>query len=72
MRINVEDALFCLVDVQDKLYPHVTNKDEIEKNLVTLVKGLKVLGLPFVINEQYKKGITNKTTAIKTIRKDSR
>ena len=32
MRINVEDALFCLVDVQDKLYPHVTNKDEIEKN----------------------------------------
>ena len=57
MRINVEDTLFCLVDVQDKLYPHVTNKEETEKNLVTLVKGLKVLNIPFIVNEQYKKGI---------------
>ena len=57
MRINVEDALLCLVDVQDKLYPHVTNKEETEKNLITLVKGLKVLNIPFIVNEQYKKGI---------------
>ncbi len=67
MRINVEDALFCLVDVQDKLYPHVTNKDEIEKNLVTLVKGLKVLGVPFVINEQYKKGIGETIPSLKEL-----
>jgi nicotinamidase-related amidase len=57
LRINVEDVLFCLVDVQERLYPHVTNKDEIEKNLITLVKGLKVLSVPFIVNEQYKKGI---------------
>ena len=52
MRINVGDALFCLVDVQDKLYPHVTNKDEIEKNLITLIKGLKVLSVPFIIKKK--------------------
>lgn len=57
MRINVEETLFCLVDVQDRLYPYMTNKDEIEKNLVTLVKGLKTLEVPFIVNEQYKKGI---------------
>ena len=57
MRINVEDTVFCLVDVQERLYPHVTNKDEIEKNLITLVKGLKVHQVPFIVNEQYKKGI---------------
>ena len=45
------------INVQDKLYPHVTNKDENEKNLITLIKGLKVLSVPFIINEQYKKGI---------------
>ena len=33
MRINVEETLFCLVDVQEKLYPYVTNKEEIEKNV---------------------------------------
>lgn len=57
MRINVEDTVFCLVDVQERLYPHVTNKDEIEKNLITLVKGLKIHNVPFIVNEQYKKGI---------------
>lgn len=67
MRINVEDALFCLIDVQDKLYPHVTNKDEIEKNLVTLVKGLKVLSVPFIVNEQYKKGIGETIPSLKEL-----
>ncbi len=57
MRINKEEALFCLVDVQERLFPHVTNNEEIEKNLVTLVKGLKLHDIPFIVNEQYKKGI---------------
>lgn len=57
MRINVEDTVFCLVDVQDRLYPFMTNKDEVEKNLVTLISGLKLHEVPFIVNEQYKKGI---------------
>ena len=67
MRINVEETLFCLVDVQEKLYPHVTNKDEIEKNLITLVKGLKVLSVPFIVNEQYKKGIGDTIPSLKEL-----
>ena len=67
MRINVEEALFCLVDVQEKLYPHVTNNDEVEKNLITLVKGLKVLGVPFIVNEQYKKGIGETIPSLKEL-----
>ena len=67
MRINVEETLFCLVDVQDKLYPHVTNKDEVEKNLITLVKGLKVLSVPFIVNEQYKKGIGETIPSLKEL-----
>jgi len=57
MRINIEDSLFCLVDVQERLYPHMINKDETEKNLLTLVKGLQLHEVPFIVNEQYKKGI---------------
>ncbi|MGK0256560.1 MAG: nicotinamidase-related amidase [Arcobacteraceae bacterium] len=57
MKIKVEDAVFCLVDVQEKLFPHMSNKEVIEKNLVTLIKGLRIHDLPFIINEQYKKGI---------------
>ena len=67
MRIKAEDSLFCLVDVQERLYPHVTNKDEVEKNLITLVKGLKVLSIPFIVNEQYKKGIGETIPSLKEL-----
>ena len=70
MRIKAEDSLFCLVDVQERLYPHVTNKDEIEKNLITLVKGLKVLSIPFIVNEQYKKGIGETIPSLKELVQD--
>jgi len=67
MRINVENAMFCLVDVQEKLFPHVGNKDELKKNLITLVKGLIVLDVPFIVNEQYKKGIGETIPSLKKL-----
>lgn len=64
MRINVEDAVFCLVDVQERLFPHMANKEIIERNLITLIKGLRLHEIPFIINEQYKKGIGETIPAI--------
>lgn len=57
MRIHANDALFCLVDVQERLFPHIKDYEKLEKNLLTLVKGLQLHEIPFIINEQYKKGI---------------
>lgn len=57
MRIKIEDTLFCLVDVQEKLFPHIGNKDELLRTLPILVKGMKTLDVPIIVNEQYKKGI---------------
>lgn len=70
MRIKLEECLFCLVDVQDRLYPYMINKEEVEKNLVTLVKGLKALEVPFIINEQYKKGIGETIPSLKALVQD--
>ena len=67
MKIKVEDAIFCLVDVQERLYPHMSNKDIVEKNLLTLVKGLRIHDLPFIVNEQYKKGIGETIPALKEL-----
>lgn len=67
MRIRVEDALFCLVDVQERLFPHIGNKEILEKNLLTLIKGLKVLNVPFIVNEQYKKGIGETIPSLKEL-----
>jgi len=57
MRINLEDTLFCLIDVQEKLFPHMRNKKKLLKTLPILIKGLKTLKAPIIVNEQYKKGI---------------
>ena len=67
MRIKAEDAVFCLVDVQERLFPHMANKELIEKNLVTLIKGLRLHELPFIVNEQYKKGIGETIPALKEL-----
>jgi nicotinamidase-related amidase len=65
MRINTNNSLFCLVDVQERLFPHMYDKDNLEKNLNILVKGLKTLDIPFIINEQYKKGIGETIESLK-------
>ena len=67
MRIKVEDAMFCLVDVQERLFPHMANKELIEQNLVTLIKGLRLHELPFIVNEQYKKGIGETIPALREL-----
>lgn len=56
-RISLEDCIFVQVDVQERLFPFISNNEELEKNLITLVKGLQLLEVPMIINEQYKKGI---------------
>lgn len=70
MRINLDETAFCLVDVQERLFPHMYNKVALEKNLNILLKGLKVLEVPFIINEQYKKGIGETISSLQSIIKD--
>lgn len=67
MRIDLKDTLFCLVDVQEKLFPHIGNKDELLRTLPILVKGLKTLEVPMIINEQYKKGIGDTIPELKEL-----
>jgi len=67
MRIKLEDTLFCLIDVQEKLFPHISNKDELQRTLPILVKGMKVLNVPIIVNEQYKKGIGDTIPVLKEL-----
>jgi len=70
MKIKAEDCLFVQVDVQERLFPHIQNNEELEKNLITLVKGLKLHEIPFIINEQYKKGIGETIPSLKELVND--
>ncbi len=62
MRILKEQAAGLIVDIQEKLYPHIHDHQQIVKNTAILIKGLKTLDVPLLVTEQYTKGL-GKTVA---------
>lgn len=57
MRHMAEDTQAIIVDYQEKLMPVMYEKEQLEKNSVILIKGLKALGVPMTLTQQYTKGI---------------
>ena len=57
MRIKRELSAGLLIDIQEKLFPHMDQKEALLRKCIMLVEGLKVLGVPFVLTEQYPKGL---------------
>lgn len=68
--IDTKNSLFLLVDVQEKLFPHIHNRDELSKNLPILISGLKLLEVPIIVCEQYKKGLGETISPIKELVSD--
>jgi len=57
MRIKREDSAGLIIDVQERLFPHMDQKEALLKKCILLLEGLKVLGIPLMITEQYPKGL---------------
>ena len=55
--MNVNDSVLVVVDCQTKLMPAINNTEELEKTVVKLAKGIRVLGVPVVVTQQYTKGL---------------
>lgn len=56
-RIARENTQAMVIDVQERLTPHILDHGKIVKKIVTLIKGLQALDIPIMLNEQYKKGL---------------
>jgi len=57
MRILKENTISLFIDIQEKLFPHMHEKELLETNLVKLAAGLKILEIPFLLTEQYPMGL---------------
>ena len=57
MRIDRENTIGVVIDIQEKLLPHMFEKDEVVRNTNILIQGLKQLDIPVLVTEQYKKGL---------------
>ncbi len=57
MLIQADDSILVIIDVQEKLFNVVLNREIMLKNILKLVKVCKILNIPIVITEQYPKGM---------------
>ena len=65
MRITKKDTLAIVVDYQEKLIPAMDRKEELIKDSAVLIKGIKALGVPVIVSQQYTKGLGETITEIK-------
>lgn len=57
MRVLKKQAAALVIDVQERLMPHIYNNTEITTKLITLIAGLQYLAIPILVSQQYTKGL---------------
>lgn len=57
MRLDRNDTLLVVIDVQERLMPVIAAREEVERNIERLVRGCAILGVPAIVTEQYVKGL---------------
>lgn len=55
--IKREKTALLVIDVQEKLMPVISNKEEVFANISRLIKGAQIVHLPLIFTEQYPKGL---------------
>jgi nicotinamidase-related amidase len=67
MRIEKENCVGLVIDIQDKLFPVVHGKNEFLTNTVRLILGLQELEVPLLVTQQYTKGLGETIVEISTL-----
>lgn len=57
MRILREDCAAVVVDIQERLLPHIHESEILLTNCLKLIEGLKALSVPLLFTQQYTKGL---------------
>lgn len=57
MRLDRESSLLCVIDVQERLVPAVIDGAMIVDRCRRLAEGARLLGVPALVTEQYRKGL---------------
>lgn len=56
-RLNRDDTILVMVDIQQRFVPHIHGIDELLANGSKIVKGCMILGVPVMVTEQYPQGL---------------
>lgn len=57
MILRPESAILVVIDLQERLAPHIRGIARVIERAARLIQGFKILGVPAVITEQYPRGL---------------
>lgn len=55
--LTTDNTILVLIDYQERLFPAMHDKETLLRNVLKLVRGANVLGVPIILTEQYPKGL---------------
>jgi nicotinamidase-related amidase len=55
--LQKEKTVLVIIDVQEKLFPFIENKERLQGNLKRIILGAQKLNIPILVTEQYTKGL---------------
>ncbi|MBQ3393107.1 MAG: hydrolase [Lachnospiraceae bacterium] len=59
MRLLPEETQCLVIDMQEKLVPAMSDLENLNNRVEILLKGLRLLGIPMMLTQQYTKGLGN-------------
>jgi nicotinamidase-related amidase len=68
--LEIASTVLLIIDVQEKLAHVMHERDTMVANLQKMVKGIKVLGVPVIVTEQYPKGLGSTIPEIVSLLQD--
>ena len=57
MKLFPSKSLLLIIDVQEKIFSAICEKEEIKKYICTMIEACSTLGIPFMCTEQYPEGL---------------
>lgn len=57
MRITRENTICLIIDIQERLFPVIHEKESLLQNCQILIQGLNELSVPLLVTQQYTRGL---------------
>ena len=55
--LTADNTVLVVIDIQDRLYRAMTDKERLLQNVLKLIRGVQVLDIPVILTEQYPAGL---------------
>ena len=66
----MRNPYLVIIDVQEKLMPHIHNKENLLSNIEILIRGFKIFDLPIIVTEQVPDKLGSTVKSIKSLLDD--